>query len=47
MGKDCCDIKVEKAKNGLQIKVSGIDADKCIKQLEECLRSCCDADCCK
>jgi hypothetical protein len=36
--KECCDIKVTKTKDGYQINVKGVDAEKCI---EMCMKNCC------
>lgn len=35
---DCCDIKVKKVKDGVEIKVAGQDIESC---LAKCLKSCC------
>ena len=50
MGKDCCDIKVSKTKDGFQVNISGVNVENC--DIEKCLKSCiekncCSDDCCK
>ena len=41
---NCCDIKIKKVKDGYEIKVSGVDLEKCIGM---CLQNCCcGSDCC-
>lgn len=42
---NCCDIKIKKVKDGYEIKVSGVDLEKCIGM---CLQNCCcGSDCCE
>lgn len=44
--KDGCDIKIKKTADGIQVNITGVDADKCLEQIKQC---CCsdDSDCCK
>lgn len=36
--KDCCDIKIKRAKDGIEIKISGKDLERC---LDLCRKNCC------
>jgi hypothetical protein len=42
--KECCDVKVTKTKDGFQVNVTGMEAEKFLEYFMKCS---CTVDCCK